>query len=748
MNSGPQNHGGIDCFVFSRIPFVPSGANKPGLQSGPSAPDAWFPVFMDDDPLSSDSITDVSHLVEAPAGKHGFLRRDRDALRFTDADGPTKFWAINGGPGADWSPDQMTQAARWYRKHGVNLIRQHTVIDAVGLMDANGHFNPDRLDHYDRWFSAMKEQGIYTTWSVVYPHHGRFLQKHDEIDPELFAELDRADEQADGSRQPIAVNDYINLDPSLQAVAWKYFKTLLHHKNPYTGLAYKDDPALAMLEFQNESNVFFFTLNTLLDADKMPILSQRMRRGFFNFVKARYGSKQNTASAWGGRWMPGDDWDGGELRLMGAHHWGSEGPQHEYSGQLRRTGDYIEFLTTIQRDYYSRRQRQIRGAGFQGTTVTTAWKSGGPAASMANLYADSAADVIDRHNYFGGGEGRHRIVEGKVNNATHLSQPGRGLLSLGLFQVADRPFAVSELSHMPPNPWKAEAAPLYAFYGLGLQGWDAVYSFAMNSHRMADGWHHLSKYVVETPHYMGQFPAISFAIHQGHIQQGDVVAARHLSREDVFSGKDPLGQSLAGGGYDAKELVGQLTTPPSALAIGRVTIQFDSGQSELADLSPYHDPANRRITSTTGQLVWDYGRRIVEVRTPKTQAVIGFAEDQLLDLPAARVQVETPFVSLLFTPLDNADLVDSGHILITAMARDKQTGTEYNADASRLLKIGGPPLLMEPVQATIRFKGARPTSVRPCDLYGVPRSEELLLDVDGGFRIDGRFRTYYYEVRR
>jgi hypothetical protein len=216
----------------------------------------------------------------------------------------------------------------------------------------------------------------------------------------------------------------------------------------------------------------------------------------------------------------------------------------------------------------------------------------------------------------------------------------------------------------------------------------------------------------------------------------------------VFSGTDPIGQSLAGGGYDAKELVGRLTTPPSALAIGRVTIEFDSGQTKLTDLSPYHDQASRRITSSTSQLVWDYGKRLVEVRTPKTQAVIGFAGDQLFDLPGARVEVETSFVSLIFTPLDNADLVASRHILITAMARDKQTGTEYNADASRLLKIGGPPLLMEPVQATIWLKGSKPTSVRPCDLYGVPRSQELSLNADDSFKIDGRFRTYYYEVRR
>ena len=78
---------------------------------------------------------------------------------------------------------------------------------------------------------------------------------------------------------------------------------------------------------------------------------------------------------------------------------------------------------------------------------------------MANLFCDTAADMIDRHNYNGGGAGGHVITEGKVNNESHLGKPGRGLFNLGLFQVEDRPFGVSEWSMMPPAPYKAEAAP-------------------------------------------------------------------------------------------------------------------------------------------------------------------------------------------------------------------------------------------------------------------------------------------------
>jgi len=746
MDSELHNHGAIDCFAFVRIPFVPSGAQKPSVTTGKARPDDWFAAIFDDDPLSPDSVIDMSRLIEAPAGQKGFLRRDADRLRFEQSDQPMKFWAIGGAPGGR-TPQEMTQAAKWYRKHGINLVRQHTATGAVGLMDANGNFDQERLDTYDRWFAALKEQGIYTTWSVIYPHHGPFLQKHDGYDPDYFAELDQGDEHHDGNRQAIVVNDFINLDRRLQDIAFRYFDKLLNHTNPHTGIKYKDDPALAILEFQNESNAFFHTLN-VLRGDKYPLFARMMRRAFFEFVKNKYSTQAAVARAWNNRWDRSDDWEAGELGLMGAYHWGSDGPLHEFKGQQRRAGDYIEFLARLQRDYYARREADVRRVGFRGVTVTTAWKSGGPAASMANLYSDTAANMIDRHNYFGGGDGGHGIVEGKVSNQTHLSQPGRGLLGLALFQLEDRPFGVSEWSMMPPAPFKAEAAPLYAFYGMGLQGWDASYHFNCGAHRMGDGWPSLGKYVTYTPHYMGQFPALAFAVHNGHIQEGEIVASRRLTREDVFSGKDALGQALSGGSHDEKELVGKLVTPPEAVAVGRVTIKFGKESAIKQNVKPYWDQQSKTLKSTTGQLVWNYGDRYVEVRSPKTQAIIGFAQAKTIDLPGVTVQVQTPFVSLIFTPLDNAALDQSQHILITAMARDKQTGAVYNADWSRLEQVGGPPLLMEPVQATLQFKGDTPAEVRPLDLYGVPRDETVDLQSNGSFTIDGTYQTYYYEVKR
>jgi hypothetical protein len=47
-------------------------------------------------------------------------------------------------------------------------------------------------------------------------------------------------------------------------------------------------------------------------------------------------------------------------------------------------------------------------------------------------------------------------------------------------------------------------------------------------------------------------------------------------------------------------------------------------------------------------------------------------------------------VSLLFTPLDDEALEKSGHILITAMARDRQTDAEINLLIAVIERLGQP----------------------------------------------------------
>jgi hypothetical protein len=756
LRAGDQdNHGGIDVMALTNFPWSPTGVIPPQTDAPDPEPDEWFTLMVGPDPFSEDSIIDMSGLLDKPAGAHGVLKSIGKDFSFEDGTA-VKFWGI--GASMTETVEAQQRQARFYAKHGINMVRQHPVEGVLGSLQKCGQrrcFDAERLEKFDRWFSILKENGIYMTWSIFY-HHVALPDQG--IDPDLYNELPNRGAGKDTYGMATFIEEY-------QDSQWQYASLLLNHVNPYTGLAYKDDPALAVVEARNEDSVFFH--NPLGEAfvrgQSHPHHAARLRQMWQRWVKTRYGNDQALANAWGTglRAAATQNGDGSvrsrpdsvnetNMYMYAAWEMEADGPHWNKNAERKRMGDFVRFLAEMQRDTYETYQQRLQNLGYQGVVVSTAWNAGGPAAATANLWTDDAADAIDRHNYAGGGAGGHGITTGAVSNDTHLSKPGRNILSSGLWQVEDKPFIMTEWTQKPPNQWKAEIAPLVAFYGMGLQGWDGSYHFVGSRSYMGNGWPSMSSYVTETPHYIGQFPALACAIYQSHFDEGPLVAARRLSTDDVFGGTDALEQTHGREGYDEHELLSHGETPIEALAIGRVTLKVKDGQepSYQATLPDWWNRRMQIVRSSTGQLTWDYGNQVVLVQSDKTQGLLGFAAGQSYDLPGVTIDhIDTPFVSLLLTPLDNRPLIESAHILITALARDKQYGTVYNADGTELLDTGGPPLLLEPVQATIVFKGEPITSAIAVDAYGVPTDRQLE-HTGNSIRIDGRYATYYYEVKR
>lgn len=736
FEGGASNSGGLDCFVLTSDGFVPQGTTKPGAIRA-SGVDEWFPLLADEDPLDARSVIDMSRLIPAPAGQFGFLKATGDKLQFEKASAPQKFWGVGANLEAGkYSREQLIQRARYLRKFGINTVRQHTVFDEV---TKDGVLNAKRLDEYDWWFAELKKHGIYTAWSVFYHFT---IGPDDGYPPELYAEL-----KAEGGR----ANTYglITVSPKLWEIRNRWLVQMLQHKNPYTGLRYVDDPALITVEMQNEDSVFFWNpLGGLAEGKRWPQHSKLLRTRFAAWVKAKYKTNDALKAAWG-ELQRGDRVDASELAIMSPWELDGPGPRGTFAGQPRRAGDFIQCLAEMQRGFYEDCARAIRSAGFKGVVITTAWQVGGAASDAANLWTDTVGDMIDRHNYAGGGAGGHSITEGKVSAESHLTQPGGGIFSMGMKQVAGKPFCLTEWTQSPPNPWKTECAPIFAFYGMGLQGWDASWHFAQSGTRLGDGWPGMSSYVTDTPAYIGQFPALALALHRGDLREGDEAARRQVDRAALFGGIDPLKQDATQGGYDAKTLVVSGGTPLEFLGVGRVLVDFSEAAAKPAGIDPlsFWNRDTRILRSTTNELAWDYGRERILVTAPRTQAIVGRPGSEPIALPAVTATIKTPFVSLLFTALDDAPLADSKRILITALARDRQTGARYSADNKTLEAAGTPPLLLEPVVATLKF-ATRPAKVTPCDHYGVPAATSVPIHSDGSFQIDGTHQAYYYELQR
>jgi len=690
---------GVDAMALVNFEWTPSGTTRPAISPPPAQPDEWFVVRPEDDPFSPDSVTDMSRLVEAPAGQGGPLRRVGAGFEFRDRPGvPVKIWGVNTGSILA-TEDQQRRQARLWRKNGINLVRLHPVQSTLGLLRDDGsggrELDPVALDRLDRWFAVLKEEGILSCWSLFYPH---VVTTADGIDPAIYADL--PDSGAGKS-----TGGFVSFLPDLQDAEWAWAQGLLSHVNPYTGLVYASDPALAIIEAHNEDSIFWhWPLNPLSEGIDHPVLTAEERP---------------------------------------------------------RMGDFIRYLAEGQRAYYEQRRDRLRSLGFEGVYVTTAWRSGGPAAEAANLWSDDAGDAIDRHAYFGGGGGGHQVMPGNVNAGSHFDVPGDGLLGghvygsdgdrVPLFQVEDKPAIVSEWTMSPPNRLKGEAAPIMAFYGMGLQGWDASIHFASSRPRLGGGWpgdaRAPSSYVTETPHYLGQFPALSLAVHEGHVAEGALAAARRLSLDEIFGGFDALRQDLPGGGFPA---TANLRTPPQVGQIGRISFKAGDGlgESERLDWAAFEPPPGGVRYSESGELCWADGALFL-LTAERTQAIIGRAGA----FPAAQLPAVASFVdnfapvSLIFSSLDGNPLSSSERVLITALGRDGQVNTQYSLDGTQLLQVGGPPLLVEPVQADLEFLDGTIVSAEALDIHGVPTGVQV--ERSGNtIRIDGRYRTYYYEVRR
>ena len=389
VEKGPREaHGGIDCMVFINFPWAPTGIEKPtiaasGAASTAGAPDTWFPVYPDDDAFSDKSIIDMRSLVDQttgiPAGKFGFVqRKGEDFILSNRADVPVKFWGTCAGPAA--TPQLQQEQARFYVKYGINILRKHTVQAEVGLLKkdpATGQrgFDPKRLDQFDKWFSILKENGIYMDWSCFYPH---IITPDDGYPADLYAELPNAE----GGK---STSGLVNFMPQLQDAEWEWEKTLLLHKNPYTGMRYVDDPALAIIEVHNEDCIFFHSPLNTLAGDTIPKHTAILKKGWADWLKARYKDDAGLKQAWGAGMKPGDSVNNANMAIYGAWQLGAAGPDYGQPAgvnlaERQRMGDLIRYLAETQRAYYERRLRQLHDLGYKAAAVSTAWQSGGPGA--------------------------------------------------------------------------------------------------------------------------------------------------------------------------------------------------------------------------------------------------------------------------------------------------------------------------------------------------------------------------------
>lgn len=717
-----------------------------GPESVSGSVEGWY-EFTGESPIPSESEWNMSGWLEAPAGKHGRITQKDGVLLYNGA--PIKLWGINNSYiGCAPEKELADKKADFYAAMGINAVRLHKYADGTGwagiLSDDDAtQFKPEALDRLDYFVAAMKERGIYTKLSPV------FIMPIGPANKEQVPFMDEFGKRANGWVKPGHGSFYFSTE--IQDLLIEQVKNILNHTNPYTGTKYAEEPAIAYFELYNEDSALWFGVTGTLRSS--PAIRERAGALFADWLKEKYQTEEALVAAWGENAInagfletPKDEsWEENRIYPFG-NPWFYD-PDNLNTSQAsikERLMDTMLFLYELQNKVYQRYIAAIRETGYEGEIITSNWQAGRAMSHYYNLHSDTMAGTIDRHNYFGGGS---NFI---IDDRSMVTVPGSGSMSSSVQQVGNRAFMLSEWIHVFPNEWGVEGPAILGAYGMGLQGWDASYAFQNGDNGSFSPGIGAQRWDCTAPQFIGIFPAVSRQVLRGDVKESEVVHYRNVHIPSLADGKVGFGEQVTQS-HDVKTFDGQ-AFPSTALAAARGVVRFTDEFQETEEFPLNEYVEGDKYISSTKQLTWKAGENrrdgFFTIDTPGTQAVVGFARAQTATLADAEITLGSDYGAVYLSAQSVDGKIADDAVLISAISRARNQDMII-AEDTFMFKSGNQrqgPVVMEPVQATIKFKRSGKATVHKLDHNGV-RTGDTMEIVNGEFALDtGRDQTPYYLV--
>lgn len=439
-------------------------------------------------------ILDYSHLLDAPAGKHGFVETRKGHLYFEDGT-RARFLGFNVAARSN-TPDHETadKMAERFASMGVNIIRLHAADAPVGdepgswsscreapLLDyASGtsrKFNPEGLDRFDYFAAKLKEKGIYLHIDLIVARE--------------FQEADGLDYPGKGIS---CMKRYYMYNERMIQLQKEYARELLCHVNPYTGMALIDDPAVVTIQINNEDTAIKGNMG-----EEMKPYREEVQKRFDEFLLMKYYTRERLKEAWthDGCCALGEEEDPaqGTVRgIEGSFYQPVNDPQGQWDAEEgpARYADFMEFGIYMNRKFYQDMKDYIHSLGAKAPIVTSNLIAG-----AADVYGHTDGDLMENNCYF-----NHPLLPFQDNTylvagpAEYVSanpltmQKGIGsmattLLSLGSVAVVNgKPFMLSEWNEYGLHPFHSTAFVQTIAYAC-LNDWDGLILY---NHHTSEKW--------------------------------------------------------------------------------------------------------------------------------------------------------------------------------------------------------------------------------------------------------------------
>ncbi len=679
-----------------------------------------------EDAFSSSAVLDLSGLNEAQAGSHGFLRVTADG-DFQFADGtPVRFWCVGSSYAKNsTNMSDIQHHANWMAKRGVNMARMHAFIDPDG--GSGTGINTAERDGLFRHVAGFKQAGIYTTFSPYWAvacnvGSGWGL-------PEYTGE------------SPMAL---LFFHPTLIGYYKQWMRQVLTTTNPHTGLALKDDPALAIIQLQNEDSFLFNTIDGLKPGAKHVLKLQ-----FGQWLTDKYGSLDSALAAWDGASHPADTFASGIVEIVALQNLTVRQPQ---VGRNQRMSDQLEFFTWTMYTFNEKMGSFLRDSlGCQQIINAGNWKTSDDVTlSDHERYSYSANEVIAKNHYYGGKHTSPNGTEGWAIQAGDFYTDPSGLLNprripVNFKQVHGMPSLITESNWVPPLGYQSEAPFLVAVYS-ALTGQDGYYWFNAGEREWRDpasanGYlPSIGKWVCQTPNVAGMWPAAALLFRWGYVQQGAPVVFERRALQDMWDRWDPIIAETSG--YDPNrddvfppDAVIPNGVNPLAFLVGPVRVEYDAdpAATAVADIDSYVDTTDSVVTSATGQVRLDYGAGICQVNSNRAQGVCGFLNKVgTFTLDDVQITTTNTYASILVVPLDAAPIAESKHVLVQAGTMERPTNWQVRAadvggePGFEILAHGNAPWRIQNIAATVGIKNASLSQMAVLDMNGMELSTSPL----------------------
>jgi hypothetical protein len=663
--------------------------------------------------LGARSPVDVSFLLDAPAGKHGFVRAQ--SAHLVTGDGKRiRFWGVNV---TDWSKGSIMVPSKedsplWaatLARFGVNCVRfqfldlptPRGLID--GKRDDTRTLDPEVFDREDFFIAELEERGIYINFNLLV---GRPFKAGDGVQ-----DYQKIREGAKG------ISIY---DPRIIELQKEYAKQLLAHYNPYTKSEYRNDPAVAMVEINNENALWVGSHGPTpyYDHELADLYNAWLRKN----LNAEDLKKLREIAG-----VSADD----PVPLLQNRNQIETAPKERFYAESR-------FFLDTQRGYWEdMRDYLAKTLGVKSLIITTA-DHGHTSSGYPLLLATSSFDTNDGHTYWQH-DWENKIKAPMVNDPFNST-----VVELSRTAVAGKPYTVSEVNNPFPNGWASEGIPILAAYG-NFQDWDAIIWYTFEP-KVASDW---KPYIGDAfdisldPVKMPQLAAGALMFLRGDVSPANSVVLRSYTRDQIFD------SALLLPATDRPYF-----TPGFPLAVplehGSRILSLDGASVPPVVMPKVTNP----IVSDTNQLAWYNSSAmtgLVTVDTPRSQALIGFVKANGKSVTNLSADIQNRFCTIAITSLEPEPISRASRLLLTLGSRVENEGMRWNDRRSNLSEWGASPTLIEAVVGRITLRGlerAKAVSAQPLDGSGQPMSEPILVEKKtGGWEIPiGKAVTTWYEL--